>query len=138
MKTRSFPRNKFKFSGSLPSSHFLSSLICSDKAMPTLCEGNSQASDLATRPCFPHLTTEPRPFNPQTRSLFTGKVAGGRLPHLRSQNRMAGKKREPPGRRTPSRPRRGARPTPKPGRRCPRRPAPIPHKSARQLAESLT
>lgn len=48
--------------------------------IPTVCEGNSQTSDLTTRPCFPHLTTEPRPFNPQTGSLFSGKVARGRLP----------------------------------------------------------
>lgn len=39
MKTRSFPLNKFKFSGSLPSSHFLSSLtrseyLLSAKAIP--------------------------------------------------------------------------------------------------------
>lgn len=102
MKTHSFPLNKFKFSGSLASSHFLSSLTGSGR-LPTVCEDNSQAADLTTRPCLPHLTTKPRPSNPQTRSLFTGKVAGGRLPHLRCRIRMPGKKRKsyraarPPG-----------------------------------------
>lgn len=98
MKPRSFPLNKFKFSGSLSSSHFLNSLTGSE---PTVCEGNSQAADLTTRPCLPHLTNKPRLSNPQTRSLFTGKVAGGRLPHLRSRNRTPGKSRKPRG---PARP----------------------------------
>lgn len=96
MKTHSFPLNKFKFSGSVASSHFLSSLTGSGR-LPTVCEDNSQASDLTTRPCLPHLTTKPRPSNPQTRSLFTGKVAGGRLPHLRCRIRMPGKKRKATG-----------------------------------------
>lgn len=96
MKTHSFPLNKFKFSGSLASSHFLSSLTGSGR-LPTVCEDNSQAADLTTRPCLPHLTTKPRPSNPQTRSLFTGKVAGDRLPHLRCRIRMPGKKRKATG-----------------------------------------
>lgn len=87
--------NTFKISGSLSSSHFLSSLAGPER-LPTVCEGNSQATDLTTRPCLPHLTTKPRPSNPQTRSLFTGKVAEGRLPHLRSRNRMPGKNRKLP------------------------------------------
>ena len=53
---------------------------------------NSQASDLTTRPCGPHLTTEPRPFNPQIGSLFSGKVAGGRFPHLRSPSGWLGRR----------------------------------------------
>lgn len=64
MKTRSFPLNKFKFSGSLPSSHFLSSLTRSEYLLSA--KGNSQASDLATRlPSSPHHRASP--FQPHKR-----------------------------------------------------------------------
>lgn len=109
MKTLSFPLNKFKCSVSRSSSHVFKQPDQLGKRLSTVWEGNSQATDLTARPCLPHFTTKPRPSNPQARSLFTGKVVRGRLPHLYSRNRMPGENRKPPGPRTPFRPSRGAR-----------------------------